>query len=383
MPKLAAPSVSASGPLIARVNGRPQLLVALSDGTTMIGEPDLSRPGAFRSSLKIPGSMPHCWLSPQGGLTVATVTDDSTVLLSHPDQSDDRPATIHLPHPIYRNSATRSGPTLLPFGDGDGMKLFVGLQTGVHTMASALYDAAGKQLWTDEKEGPYPRSAAAAKLGKPDGPYSLVVDNHGKHLLYDMAGKSTLIAHGWYNTIPGRGDGGKYVVPIVGPFGPDGQTRILMTSGLQAIETLDAAGRRLAKWDTPSTYGFEWNGAAVARLRGSAAAWDLAMVTRDGLLYCFDVATCQPRWTYDLHCKATVPINIVSGDVDGNGTDDLLIGLPNGTLVALTERAGKPAELWHVGLDAGIREAILGDVDGDGRSEAIVETEEGSIRVFK
>lgn len=383
MPKLAAPSVSVTGPLIAQLNGRPQLAVALSDGTTMIGEPDLTHSGAFRSSHKIPGSMSACWLSPRGELTVATVTDDSTVLLSHPGQADDQPTSIHLPHPMYRNSATRSGPTLLPFGDGDEMKLFVGLQTGVHTMASALYDAAGRPLWTDEMEGPYPRLAAAAKLGKPDGPYSLVVDNHGKHLIYDMAGKSTLIAHGWNNTIPGRGDGAKYVVPMVGPFAADGATRILMTSGLQAIETLDAAGKRLAKWDTASTYEFEWNGAAVARLRGPAGGWDLAMVTRDGLLYCVDVTTCKPRWTYDLHGKATVPINIVSGDLDGDGKDELLVGLPNGSLVAIADREGKPAELWHVELDAGIREAILGDLDGDGRSEIVVETEEGSVRVFK
>jgi hypothetical protein len=61
------------------------------------------------------------------------------------------------------------------------MQLFVGLQTGVHTLASALYDANGTLLWLDAKEGPYPRSAAVAESPGQGQPI-LVVDNHGKHL---------------------------------------------------------------------------------------------------------------------------------------------------------------------------------------------------------
>jgi hypothetical protein len=374
------PTVLARDALVAANHGRRELVMALSDNTVLVGEPDLARSGEFKSALHVPGAMPAAWLSPDGNLTLVTAPDNSTVRFCQPFTSGDKPVTVHLPHPLYRTSTTRSGPTMLPFGT-DAMRVYTGLQTGVHTLASAMYDAAGKALWIDEKEGPYPRVAAVMAGNGPSD--SLVIDNHGKHLIYSLAGTSRLIAHGWNETIPGRGDGAKYVVPIVGPFGPAGETRLLMSSGLQSVETLDAAGKRLAKHDFASVYEFEWNSSSVAQLRGPAGPWDLLMVNRDGILHCFDIGTCLPRWTYDLHCKATIPISIVTADLDADGKDDLLIGLPNGTLFAFTEHDAKPAILWHLDLDHGIRDTIVADVDGDGKAEVIVETEDGCIHILK
>lgn len=382
MPKLPDPSIAASAPLVVRSHDKPLLVLQLSNGTTVIGSPDLDRPDHLAATRSFPGSMPAAWQSPAGDLTLITVQSDTSLAIYHPDHPDITPTIIQLPHALYRTSTTRSGPTLLPFGDRE-INLFVGLQIGVHTVACAMYDASGHLRWTDEHEGPYPRSAAAARLG-PGPDYSLIVDNHGKHLIYDaLTGKSKLIAHGWYNTIPGRSDGAKYTVPIIGSFGLDGQTRILMSSGLQAVETLDTAGNRLAKWDTASTYQFEWNGAAVGRLRGNRAGWDLLMVSRDGILYCLDAVTSHPRWTMDLHCKATAPINLITADLTGKGRDDILAPLPDGTLLAITESDGRPAELWSTELDTGLREAIVGDVIGSGQSQIIVETLDGSIRLLK
>jgi len=89
------------------------------------------------------------------------------------------------------------------------------------------------------------------------------------------------------------------------------------------------------------------------------------------------------RWTLDLGAKATSPINVVSGDLDGDGRDNFLVGLPNGDLVAVDERNGAGVVSWKTSFDAGVREAILADVDGDGLVEIIVETEDGRIRVLK
>ena len=166
------------------------------------------------------------------------------------------------------------------------MRLYLGLQTGVHTLASALYSADGQQLWMNKMEGPYPRSAAAAMLEP--GKYTLIIDNHGKQTFFAMDGTSRLIAHGWNNTVPGRGDGGKYVLPIVGPFGPNGETRIVISPGLQVLEVWDAAGRRLAKRNYDSAYEFEWCGTAVAQLRGPGQ-WDVAIVNQEGMFHCCDV----------------------------------------------------------------------------------------------
>jgi outer membrane protein assembly factor BamB len=155
-----------------------------------------------------------------------------------------------------------------------------------------------------------------------------------------------------------------------------------MSSGLQSLETLDAAGKRLAKQDFASTYEFEWNSSAVGRIRPDGG-WDLAMVTRDGVLHCFDAATCRARWTFDLGCKATLPINVMSGDIDSDGRDNFLVGLPDGTLLSLDERDGRGEVLWRLTFDSGIRDTIIGDLDADARAEVVVETEDGAVRVLK
>ena len=155
-----------------------------------------------------------------------------------------------------------------------------------------------------------------------------------------------------------------------------------MSPGLDALETLNAAGERMARRAFASAYEFDWCGSAVGKIRGSGE-WDIAIVSREGVLHCADVSTCQMRWTLDLGAKATSPINVVSGDLDGEGRDNFLVGLPNGDLVAVDERNGAGVVSWKTSFDAGVREAILADVDGDGLVEIIVETEDGRIRVLK
>jgi hypothetical protein len=373
-------ALAATAPLVGYADGRPELVLALSNGTVIGGPPDLKASGKFKSFWTVPGTMPALWLGPRGERVVCTVQEE-TILLSHPGVGSavaPPPITIKPPYPIYRHSLTRSGATLLPFGT-DRMRLFVGLQTGVHTMASALYAEDGRPLWIDDKEGPYPRTAAAAELD--DGTYTLLVDNHGKQLFYGIDGQSRLIAHGWYNTVPGRADGAKYAVPIVGPFGPHGETRILMSPGLQTLEVLDARGARLAKRDYASAYEFEWCGSAVAQTRG-AGQWDVGIANQAGIFHCVDAATCRTRWTFDLGTPATQPFNIVSADLAGDGRDVFLIGTPKGDLYALDEKENGHV-LWKMTFEYGVREAIVADVDGDGVAEIVVELEDGSIHILK
>ena len=208
------------------------------------------------------------------------------------------------------------------------------------------------------------------------------MDNHGKDLLYGLDGKSRLIAQGWFTTVPGRGDGTKYALPIIGPFGPNGEMRIVMSPGPGCARDARPGGERLARRAFASAYEFDWCGSAVGRIRRSGE-WDIGMVTQEGIFHCVDVNTCQTRWTLDLGAKATSPINVVSGDLDGDGRDNFLVGLPNGELVALDEQDGAGVILWKVGLDAGVRDVILADVDGDGMLEIIVSTEDGRVRILK
>lgn len=381
-PKTLPPS--AFGPLVAQADGKRELILSLSDGTVIGGTPDLRHPGSFAQSWKIPGAMPSVWIGPKGERLVCTIgpgPDEVAVYRPTAGKASVKPVcSFRTPVPVSRVPVSRSAEGLLPFGKKE-MKLFVGLRPGVHAIAGATYDLAGKQLWYDKENGPYPRIAAAADLNG-DGNDELVIDNHGRHSIYDSLGHARTVAVGWGSEVPGRADGAKYAVPIVGPFGPNGALRIIMSGGLDALETLDASGNRVGKCNSASVYEFQWCGAAVAKIRGTGD-WDVGTANVDGIFYCSDANTCQTRWTLSLGTKATTAFNISSGDVDGDGRDNFLVGLPNGELLALDEKNGKGFVLWKVTFDAGVKEAVMTDVDADGKAEVIVDLDDGRVKVLK
>ena len=75
-------------------------------------------------------------------------------------------------------------------------------------------------------------------------------------------------------------------------------------------------------------------------------------------------------------------ISIVACDIDGDGRDNFVLGLPDGKLVALEERDGKGVVVWKFDLHAAALEIVIADVDGDGFAEIVVETDDGVVRVL-
>jgi outer membrane protein assembly factor BamB len=373
----AAATPAASGPLVSLNGGKRELIASRSDGSIIGGIIDWHHQGEFTASWTIRGVDPAVWIGSDGTRLVAAFDPFTDRLqIYHPEfgQNDPAPvASVALPHEPFRSAGM-----ILPWGTTEP-QFYVGMKTGVHTCASAVYDAHGNQLWLDEKNGPYPRPAGV--LDPQRG--TLIIDDHGRHLLYEPDGARRMIAHGWSNSIPGRGDGAKYALPIIGPFCPDGATRIVMSPGLETLEILDAAGSRLARSPYGGIYEREWCGSAVARIRSAGTGeWDLGMLAKDGVFYCADLATGQTRWNFNTKVEAVYPTRVASGDIDSDGRDNFLTGLSNGQLLALDERDGQGSVLWQVELGVAIRDVVIADIDGDAKAEIIVETDDGRIRVL-
>jgi hypothetical protein len=58
------------------------------------------------------------------------------------------------------------------------------------------------------------------------------------------------------------------------------------------------------------------------------------------------------------------------------------MGLSNGELIALDEHEGSGIPLWRAAVGAALRDVLIADVDGNGKAEIIVETDDGRIRIL-
>jgi len=371
-----APAISnAHSPLVSFAGGKPELIIARGDGTIEGGQLVIGKPGVLEGAWSVRGVCPAVWIGPMGERLVLAFDLTHDAFHIYRPRAGERNAapitTVRLPFLPYRIPGM-----LLPFGDS-ALKVYVGMKTGVHTLAGALYDQSGKVLWRDDLDGPYPRPAAVVPfVGGPQ----LVVDDHGKILFYDATGAKAVIAHGWNETIPGRGNGAKYVLPIVGPYGPGGAPRILLASGLENLEILDMTGARLAMTPFGSIYERQFAGSAV--LKRPDGGWSLGVLTNKGVFHCTDLADGKDRWTLDLGVLPTHATRVISADIDGNGVEDFLVGLADGSIVALSDGESGGKNLWRVRVDAAIKELVVADTNGDGIAELVVETDDGQVRLF-
>jgi hypothetical protein len=379
---------AAHGALVCSAGGRRELVLSLSDGTVIGGAPDLSRPGQFREQWRLRGMMPAIWTDPRGGrLVFVADPDENLITVYRPDGCSGAcpvEARIAPELPFNRNHMLvgvypRGEAGMIPFGL-EQWRLFVPLRLGENRLASALYDHAGALIWQDADVGPMPRRAAVADLDG-DGRETIVLDNHGMQYFYDWSGERRMIAHNWGNTVPGRGDGCAHAQPVIGRYGPAGELRIVMTPGFSAIETLDAAGERLALQPMAHYNDFASRAGAVGLVE-PPHAWALGVVSAHGIFSGMDTETCQDRWTLDLDCARSAPIGVCAADVDGDGTDEFLTGLPDGRLLAIGERDGQGTIIWTVQFDAAVVDCIVADVFGNGSPAIIVETDDGYVRIL-
>lgn len=230
--KLLATTGRTSRPLVWAVGGKHQLVLDVAGGTILGGVPNFEQNGKLDGKWQVAGSMPALHIDALGKSRVAAAdfsdSDNPAALIySGPVTSAKKPLRIPLSHPVYAGVGG-----LVPYGDTE-FRLLVIMQTGVHTMALASYDAEGKLLWMDKKSGAYPKKPAAADING-DGIFEVLADDHGVFRIYDDAGAVVATNNGWPPA---------YTLPIVGPFGPEGETLTLRASGIDGIAMVDGAAK--------------------------------------------------------------------------------------------------------------------------------------------
>jgi hypothetical protein len=72
----------------------------------------------------------------------------------------------------------------------------------------------------------------------------------------------------------------------------------------------------------------------------------------------------------------------VSGDVDGDGEPELLIGGRDGRLHCIGDGGARPRLVWTVPFAGPVASVLLADLDGDGKSEIAASVGDGYVYVL-
>jgi hypothetical protein len=194
----------------------------------------------------------------------------------------------------------------------------------------------------------------------------LLIDDHGILVAVDLDGRER-----WR-----RDWTAAYSMPIVALLGRPGRPMIVRANGIHGAAALDRSGR--TRWRRPEVL---WRLAAGrAALFTTVDGPAIAMPTRDGRLEVVAVSSGALRWSFPLGMELE-HASVTAGDIDGDGWDELLVGLPDGRLLALGDEAGHPTPRWSLQLDAGVTDAWLTGMDG-GRAGIVTCTADGDVRLL-
>ena len=338
-------------PLVWSVGGKRELVFNAAGGKVVGGVPSL-KTGKLDGRWEVNGTMPALHIDGvgEGRLSVADMSDpDKPAAVVYERSSMNKPLRIPLDYPPYLGLTTF----------GRDFRLLVNLQTGVHTMALACFDAGGQLIWQDKSQGAHPRIPGAADLDG-DGIEEVVGDDHGVLKVYDSTGKVIGNDPGWPPA---------YTIPILGTWG------ILRASGIRGTSLIDKTGHEIWKTEGDIWRYYKSLG-AVADINGDGRLM-LGVLAEDGMFEYIDTANGDVIWS--LKIGEPSDNSIVAGDLDGDGRDEFLIGMSDGRLVCIA----KGKLLWQKRFNAGVANPIIADIDGGGFAEILLSTSDGLLRILK
>ncbi len=107
--------------------------------------------------------------------------------------------------------------------------------------------------------------------------------------------------------------------------------------------------------------------------------WRGVQAEADGMLVCFDATTGRVAWRMPL---GTAPSGIVTGDVDGDGRPEAMLGGLDGRLLVVRDGGERGEVVWSKMFDGPVGTPLLADLDGDGKVEVAVSVGDGYIYVL-
>ncbi len=73
---------------------------------------------------------------------------------------------------------------------------------------------------------------------------------------------------------------------------------------------------------------------------------------------------------------------IITGDIDGDGEPEALLGGQDGSLLAIRDGGHRGQVVWRKQFDAPVGTPLLADLNGDSRSEVVVSVSDGNVYVL-
>lgn len=146
----------------------------------------------------------------------------------------------------------------------------------------------------------------------------------------------------------------------------DGQMEIMAT-GEYTNTALYPDGKWLW-WIGWSSGGNKEHYGAVADVNGDGA-WDFAISSNHGVLYCVDGRDARELWTFKIREKVSLS-HCAAADLDGDGKPEFVFGTNTGKLMIVNGEDGslaKTVDFWYP-----VGEPIVADVNGDGLAEVLL-----------